>query len=146
MSKVAVHKDFHGAMSYGIQFLTERYGWPEAEAYLRQMARAVYKPLIAKLKARGLPALREHWRRIFTLEGGVFTLSRKGPILELRVKRCPAVHHMKQFHYAIADRFCESTRIVNEEICKAAGYESSVEYDQGKGKCVQRFWKKRTTR
>ena len=136
MSKVAVHKDFHGAMSYGIQFLTERYGWPEAEAYLRQMARAVYKPLIAKLKARGLPALREHWRRIFTLEGGVFTLSRKGPILELRVKRCPAIHHMKKFHYAIADRFCESTRIVNEEICKAAGYESSVEYDQDKGKCV----------
>ena len=145
MEKVAVHKDFHGAMSYGLQFLIERYGWAEAEAYLRQMARAVYKPLVARIKARGLAALREHWRRIFTLEGGSFDLRRKGPVLELRVKRCPAIHHMKKFHYTIADRFCESTRIVNEEICRAAGYECSVEYDQARGKCVQRFWKNGTS-
>lgn len=142
MGKTAVHKDFHGAMSYGIQFLTERYGWAEAEAYLRQMARTVYKPLIARLKARGLSALRDHWRRIFTLEGGRFALRRVGPVLELRVTRCPAIHHMKKKGYPIADRFCESTRIVNEEICRAAGYESSVEYDQARGKCVQRFWKR----
>ena len=132
----------HGAMSYGIQFLTDRYGFEEAQAYLRQMARAVYKPLIARLKKRGLTALRDHWRRIFTLEEGRFALQRKGPMLELRVKQCPAIHHMKKMGYPIADRFCESTRIVNEEICHAAGYECSVDYDQSKGKCIQRFWTK----
>jgi hypothetical protein len=98
------------------------------------------------LKARGLAALREHWRRIFTLEGGVFsfrTLRRKGPTLELRVRRCPAIHHMKKMGYVIADRFCEGTRIVNEEICCAAGYECSIEYEQSKGRCVQQFWRKK---
>ncbi len=139
---VAVHKDFHGAMSYGVQFLTERYGWAEAEAYLRRMARAVYKPLVARIKARGLSALRDHWRRIFALEGGRFALRRQGPVLELRVEECPAVCHMKKHDYAIADRFCETTRVVNEEICRAAGCECSVEYDQAKGRCVQRFWTK----
>jgi hypothetical protein len=129
-------------MSYGIQFLAKRYGWKEAEAYLRTMARAVYKPLIAGVKRRGLAALRDHWRRIFTLEGGAFVIRRVGPALELRVRRCPAIHHMKKHHYAIADRFCESTRIVGEEICRAAGYECSVRYDQRNGRCVQRFWKK----
>jgi hypothetical protein len=49
---------------------------------------------------------------------------------------------MKRHGYMIADRFCEGTRIVNEEICRAAGYECSVRYDQSRGRCVQRFWKK----
>ena len=40
----------------------------------------------------------------------------------------------------IADRFCESTRITNEEICSTADLKCSVEYDQENGRCVQKFW------
>jgi hypothetical protein len=60
----------------------------------------------------------------------------------LRVKRCPAITHMREQGYAIAAHHCEHTRIVNEAVCALAGYESSVDYDQCAGSCVQRFWRK----
>jgi len=141
MPKTAVHKDFHGALSHALQHLETKYGRKEMEAYLRQLGRTVHKPLAAQLKRCGLKALEEHWRHIFRVEGGKIRIKREPGRLTLHVDRCPAIHHMLDHQYAIADHFCESTRIVNEEICKAAGYRASVEYDQANGRCVQQFWK-----
>ncbi|MBM4045119.1 MAG: hypothetical protein FJ279_08395 [Planctomycetes bacterium] len=137
----AVHKDFHGAMSYGLTFLQRQYGDREMEDYLRQVGRVVYSPLSRALRERGLVALEEHWRRIFTLEGGDFDLRYEGEALVLEVRRCPAIHHMRQRGYHVADRYCEHTRLVNDEICRAAGYQASVQYDQAAGRCIQRFWR-----
>jgi len=136
-----VHKDFHGALSAGIQFVLDRHG-PEALAeFLDQVAANVYRPLIERIRQEGLKALEEHWRRIFELEGGDYSLEYESETLVLRVERCPAIHHMKEHGYAIADRFCESTRVVNEGICRRAGCACSVEYDQEAGTCVQKFWR-----
>ena len=142
--KVNVHKDFHGAMSYGIQHVYERYGEEAMTAFLQQVAREVYGPLTERLRKEGLKALEEHWRRIFTVEEGDFELSYERERLVLKVHKCPAIHHMKPHGYAIADKYCEHTRLVNEGICHAAGYECSVEYDQENGRCVQQFWRKDT--
>lgn len=137
----SVHKDFHGVLSYCIQHIYERYGEREMEECLRQIARNVYKPLIEALRSEGLPALERHWRRIYTLEGSDFELHYEGDALILKVKRCPALMHMRSRGYKIFERYCEHTRIVNEEICRLAGYASSVVHDQGKERCTQRFWK-----
>jgi hypothetical protein len=136
-----VHKDFHGALSFGVQYLHENYGEQAMYDYLRSMARAVYKPLIEELKQDGLCALAAHWARIFTLEEGRFDLSFDADRLVLKVHECPAIHHMRAHEYRVADKFCETTRVVNEEICHAAGYECSTDYDQQDGSCVQVFWK-----
>src|SRR5208283_5270309 len=57
-----LHKDFHGALCYGIKYLDDHYG-PEATAeFLRQVGRGYYGPLSARLKQDGLMALEEHWR------------------------------------------------------------------------------------
>ena len=137
-----IHKDFHGATSYGIQHLYSRYGEDVLVEFLQQVARNVYHPLTERLQTEGLSALEKHWRHVFTLEGGAFDLSCEGDQLVLRVRQCPAIHHMKAYGYPIAQRFCEHTRIVNEGICTPAGYACSVEYDQEAGRCVQRFWKR----
>ena len=136
-----VHKDFHGALSFGVQYLQDNYGRDAMEEYLRTAGLAVYKPLIDALKEDGLCALAAHWARIFTLEEGDFDLSFRDGRLVLRVNKCPAIHHMKTVNYRVADRFCETTRIINEEICHAAGYECSTTYDQASGSCVQEFWR-----
>jgi len=136
-----VHKDFHGALSYGLQFLEEAYGPEGLREFLTGLADSVYKPLVEDLRAKGLDALERHWRTVFELEGGDVTLEHDGDTLVLTVHRCPAVSHMREHHYAVADHFCEHTGIVNEAVCRAAGYESSTEYDQEAGRCVQRFWK-----
>ena len=136
-----VHKDFHGALSYGLQFVEDHYGQDGLRDFLSGLADTMFKPLVEDLRARGLPALRDHWQTIFKLEDGDFDLRMDGDTLVLDVRRCPAVSHMKEHGYAVADHYCEHTRIVNEAVCKAAGYASSVEYDQEAGRCVQRFWK-----
>lgn len=141
MGNTALHKDFHGAMSYAIQHLDKHYGPKDTEAYLRQLARNVYKPLISQMKKRGLKALEEHWRRTFRIEGGRIRIKRQKEGFTMNVLRCPAIHHMRDHKYMIADRFCETTHIVNDEICKAAGFRASVDYDQENGTCTQRFWK-----
>jgi hypothetical protein len=136
-----VHKDFHGALSYGIQFLTEEYGREGAEEFLRGLAETVYAPLVKRLREEGIIALRDHWDEKFTEEGGAFSMRMEENALVLDVSLCPAVHHMKSHGYTIAPNYCEHTRLVNEAICAAAGYACSVEYDQDAGRCVQRFWK-----
>ena len=134
-----VHKDFHGALSYGLEFLEEQCGGEGVQAFLSSLAGTVYKPLVEAMRERGLEALREHWQRIFDIEDGDADLFMEGDTLVLNVRRCPAVWHMKDRGYAIAPHFCEHTRIVNEAVCKAAGYAARVEYDQDAGRCVQRF-------
>jgi len=140
---LSVHKDFHGALSCCLEYIYKKYGEKELDMCLRQIARNVYKPLIESLKSRGLAALEEHWRRIFTIEGGDFDLHYDGDVLVLNVKKCPAIWHMRERGYRIFEKFCEHCRIVNDEICKAAGYNSSVDYDQDAGSCTQKFWRRR---
>ncbi len=136
-----VHKDFHGAFSYGIQFIMQSYGMEGLKAYLEKLADTVYAPLVKGLRDEGLSSLRAHWDHIFTLEGGKFELRDEGEVLVLDVQECPAIAHMKKQGYDIDPNFCEHTRILNEAICRRAGYRSSVDYDQAAGRCVQRFWK-----
>ena len=141
-----VHKDFHGCMSFGLSFLEREFGIGELEEYLRRLARNVYAPLIESLRLRGLPALEDHWSSTMSLEEADFSLYfASDDVLVLEVRACPAIHHMRQRGYRIADHFCESTRIVNDEICRLAGYSCATEYDQEHGRCIQRFWKESGT-
>ncbi len=48
---------------------------------------------------------------------------------------------MRARGYAVAPHFCEHTRIVNDAICRRAGFAASIDYDQAAGRCVQRFWR-----
>ena len=134
-----VHKDFHGALSFGLAFVEESYGEEGLREFLEGLADTVYRPLVDDVRARGLAALQKHWERIFALEEGEAETLLEGDTLTLRVTRCPAVTHMQEQGYAIAPHFCEHTRIVNEAVCRAAGYTAEIEYDQAKGACVQRF-------
>ena len=134
-----LHKDFHGALSCGFQYVKDNYGYEALRDYWRQVAVGCYGRLIEAMKTRGLSALEDHLRDIFTIEGAEFELYQEGDSLVLKVQRCPAIHHMKEFGYPIAEDFCEHTRVVNGEICRQAGFEAECDYDQGAGRCVQRF-------
>ncbi|HOE10051.1 MAG TPA: hypothetical protein PLQ35_06430 [bacterium] len=136
-----VHKDFHGTLSLGLDFLQKNYGAEGTREFLTGLAETVYAPLVEEIKKRGLDALREHWENIFSLEEGEIALRIEDNVLILEVHKCPALHHIKEHGYTTSSNFCEHTRITNEGICHAAGYECSVEYDQDRGRCVQRFWR-----
>lgn len=138
----SLHKDFHGCLSICLQFLHDQFGVKEVQEYLRKVARNVYKPLIDSLRANGLQTLENHWRNVLEREEALFQLRYEDGMLILIVQECPAVHHIRQRGYALYDGFCETTRVINDEICNQAGYCFSIEYDQSSGTCTQRFSKR----
>jgi hypothetical protein len=138
---VYLHKDFHGALCYSIQYLDERYGEEATKAYLTQVGETFFAPLSEALKRDGLSALEKHWQQIFSLEEGSISLEYEGDVLVLKVKECPAITHLRSRGQLYTDRYCETTVVVNEAVCRGAGYACSCTYEPGQGQCVQRFWK-----
>ena len=136
-----LHKDFHGALCYAIKYLDDNFGEEVTNAYLIQVGERAYLPLISRLKQDDLSALAEHWREIFTNEGGEFSLYFEDGILVLVVTDCPAIRHLKKSNQFFTTRFCETTVVVNHTICKKAGYNCTCDYEPGQGKCVQKFWR-----
>ncbi len=136
-----LHKDFHGALCYAIKYLEENFGAAAVREYFEQVGSSYFSVLSDKLKKEGLSALEDHFTKIMTLEAGEFDFSYEGSTLVLRVSKCPAIMHLKSINALFTDSFCESTVVVNETICKNAGYQCSCEYQKGEGKCIQKFWK-----
>ena len=135
-----LHKDFHGALSNGIEYLHDRFGESAVREYLREFTRTCFSPLIADLHTRGLVALAEHFRRIYGIEGARAEISLSDEELVIRVPYCPAVQHMRQNGYRVAGLFHETTKTVNEALVEDSDYEAElVEYDEETGRSVQRF-------
>ncbi len=135
-----LHQDFHGALSTGIEYLQQRYGEDAVRRYLRQFATVYYAPLTRALQLRGLSALREYLERIYTLEGGEYTLEGDDDRLMLRVVACPAVTHMRAHNYPVARLFAETSRTVYETICVDTPYQvEMLAYDEQSGASCVRF-------
>lgn len=138
-----LHKDFHGALSAGIEYLHETWGEQAVREYLRQFARSFYAPLTESLLARGLVALEEHFRRVYELEGGAVRLDRSEGELRIEVEACPAVAHMRQHGYPVARLFRETSDTVNQAICEGTPYAAElVRYDEETGRSVVRFYRR----
>jgi len=138
-----LHKDFHGALSTGIEYIHNRYGEEAVREYLRQFTRAYYAPLIEEIKERWLPALRAHYAQVYADEGGEVIIEETADELLLRVPFSPAVRHMREHGYMVARLFHETVKTVNETLCEGTPFAAElVEYDQETGRSVQRFYRR----
>jgi len=141
---VYLHKDFHGALSNGIQFIHEKYGAEAVREYLRQFVAAFYAPLKSEIKRRGLAALKDHFEKMYRTEGGVIHLTCSADELRLEVEACPAVTHMRQHGYKIAELFYETTKTVNEALCAGTPFAAElIRYDEADGHSIQRFYRRK---
>jgi predicted ArsR family transcriptional regulator len=135
-----LHKDFHGALSVGLEYLEDLFGEEAVREYLRQFARAYYAPLTADLKRRGLVALKEHFAALYEEEGGEVRVRLSEDELRIEVAKCPAVSHVRARGYPVARLFRETTRTVNETICEGTPYSAELlDYEPGTGRGVQVF-------
>jgi len=140
---VYLHKDFHGALSNGIQFIHEKYGAEAVRQYLRQFVEAYYAPLKAEIKRRGLAALKDYFEKMYQAEGGVIHLACSADELRLEVEACPAVTHMRAHGYKVAGLFYETTKTVNEVLCESTPFAAElISYDQADGHSIQRFYRR----
>lgn len=138
-----LHKDFHAALSTGLDYIRLRYGEQAVRDYLRQFALAWYAPLTKALREKGLPALREHYTRIFKLEGGEVRFTELPDELLIEVLLNPAVAHMKAKGYPISPLFNETVATVGKTICESTPYDMELlRYDAETGRYTQRFYRR----
>ena len=117
-----LHKDFHGALSAGIDYLESHFGQQAVRDYLGQFAKAFYAPLTEDIRRRGLVALQEHLSAIYELEGASPRFQSTFDELLVEVDACPAVAHMRQHGYSVAKLFVETERTVNQAICEGTPF------------------------
>jgi hypothetical protein len=141
-----LHKDFHGALSVGLDYLREHYGDDSVREYLREFALDFYAPLTNDLKQRGLVALKEYFEKLYKTEGGEISITFSPDELVLKVQACPAVMHIRKNNHAVSPLFYETTKTVNEMICQNTPFAAElVEYDQQTGRSVQRFYRRKSS-
>lgn len=139
-----LHKDFHGALSAGIEYLHDHFGEEAVRDFLRCFAETFYAPLRKKLAERGLVALKEHFENIYTLEKGTFSLRMTDDELILTVEACPAVQHMRKQGYFVARLFHETTNTVNHTLCEGTPFAFELlSYEPETGRSVQRFYRRK---
>lgn len=140
---VYLHKDFHGALSAGIDYLHKNYGAEAVREYLRCFTRSFYAPLIEDLRLRGLAALKQHFQRVYEIESGKVRITFSEDEMILEVEACPAVTHMREHGHPVAELFYETTRTVNEALCEGTAFAAElVQYHQQTGSSVQRFYRR----
>ncbi len=140
--KQSIHKDFHYTLSLIIDFLKDNYGEDEMVRIMKEVTKSVYSPLIEELKKEGLTIIEKHMKELMELEKGKYEVEKNIDSIIFKINRCPAIEHMKKNKMQISENFCRiSTGLVSTEIAKAAEFKFSVNYDQEKGKCIQKFWK-----
>lgn len=141
---VYLHKDFHGALSAAIEYLDHNFGAEAVREYLRQFALTYYAPVRDDLRQRGLVALKEHFERIYAVEGADVDIRLTDDELVVTVPECPAVTHMRSRGYHVARLFVEATRTVNEALCEGTPFAAElVDYDPQTGGSIQRFCRRR---
>lgn len=137
---VYLHRDFHGALSTGIEYLHRTLGEEAVREYLRRFTRSYYAPVTSDIRERGIPAIREHFERIYAIEGGDVTFEQTADSLTVRVAACPAVSHMRAHGYPVARLFGETTCTVNDALVEGTPFDAELtEYDDETGRSVQRF-------
>jgi len=139
-----LHRDFHGALSVGIEYLHVNYGEQAVRDYLEQFATAFYAPLREDLRRRGLVALAEHYRKVYEREGGQARFHLSEDELWIEVDASPAVTHIRRRGYPVARLFRETIATVGAALCRDTDFAAELrEYDDQTGRSVQRFYRKR---
>lgn len=138
-----LHRDFHGALSAGIEYLHVHYGAEAVREYLREFTRHYFAPLKRDLRRRGLAALKGYFEALYAREKARVTIRFTPDELEIAVAACPAVTHMRRQGYPVARLFHETTRTVNEALCEGTPFRAELkDYDPETGRGIQRFYRK----
>jgi len=138
-----LHKDFHGALSVGLDYIAEQYGEEAVRDYLRQFATTYYAPLTEAIRQRGLVALAEHFERVYQLEGANPRISLTEDDLFIELESCPAVAHMREHGYSVSPLFFETIKTVNEAICQGTAFAAELlDYDDESGRSIQHFFRR----
>ena len=137
------HPDFHVALNYGINYLHKKFGAKAVKEYLTQFANNYHDPLKKALMEKGLFAIKDHYEKIYEIEGAVFEMNFTQDDLVIHLSESPAVMHIKAEGHSVSSLYQETVITVNKEICRNTPYDCEViEYENKNGAYKLRFFKR----
>ena len=130
--------DFYFAINATFRFILRERGKEGFARWLTDLGRDYFAPVNRQWKAGGLPAVARYWRSFFAAEPGadVAVHERSGEV-QIKVRRCPAVAHLKQHGREIVPAYCRHCALLGRARAEAAGLSMSVE--GGNGSCLHRY-------
>jgi hypothetical protein len=130
--------DFYFAINAMFHYLHEQYGKEALVDYWRCLGREYDRGRIERWRAGGPEAIADDWREYFAREPRAeVDVSASEDAVELDVKVCPAIRHLREHDRPIVPYFCEHC----DHMCGAMAEESGYAFERhgGMGSCRQRF-------
>ena len=118
-----LHRDFHLLGDNALAYCAEKYGEDAVLDFLCGFAKYYFAPVIEDIKARGIPALIEHFKRTYTAEEALdlITLTEGDGTLSVKIEKCPAIEYMKTLGKEPSKYYVEETRTLYRAIAEASG-------------------------
>jgi len=130
--------DFYFAINATFRFLLRRLGREGWVRYLQDLGRDYYAPVNAAWRQGGLDAVAAYWRDFFAAEpGGQVDVVRKPDRVELQVKVCPLIHHLRTHGRVPVPEFCQHCYHLGSARAAMAGLEMRL--CGGDGACVHTY-------
>lgn len=137
-AKPAGAADFYFAIQATFRFIFEQFGRQGLHRYWQDLGTSYFSPVTARWREGGLAAVADYWRAFFAAEPGADVTVRTTPeAVEVEVRVCPAIKHLRDHGREILPCFCEHCTVIGQAMAAPAGLTAQVV--GGNGSCLQIF-------
>lgn len=130
--------DFYFAVNEIFRHINDHYGKAVLIDYWRSLGREYYRRRNSQWREKGLAAVAADWQAYFAQEPGAeVEVHQIAEAVELEVRTCPAIAHLRQHGRDIVPYFCEHC----DHVCGAQAEAGGFRFERagGMGSCRQRF-------
>jgi hypothetical protein len=130
--------DFYYAINATFRFLLRRHGYEGWQRYLQEMGHGYFAPVNRQWSQGGLGAVARYWRAFFAAEpGAVVEVGEQPDRVELRVRECPAIKHLRAGQREIVKEYCQHCYHLGAARAEAAGL--TMRLSGGNGSCCHTY-------
>jgi hypothetical protein len=132
--------DFYYAINATFRYILHRLGAAAWVRYLEEMGRGYFAPVNVRWRDGGLPAVARYWRDFFAAEpGAVVEVTEHADRVELAVRECPAIKHLRSGGREIVKEYCQHCYFLGRARAEAAGL--TMRLCGGDGSCRHTYAK-----
>ena len=129
---------FYSGINSTFRFFLQRFGEAGRQRYLAELGRNYFAPVNQQWRRGGLPAVARYWRAFFVAEPGAdVTVTELPDRVEVQVKRCPAIAHLREGRRDIVRESCRHCYFLGSARAEAAGL--TMRLSGGNGACVHSY-------
>ena len=125
-----LHQDFHTLADNALKYCAGKYGYDALIEFLRGYAEFFYAPIIERIKAEGISAIKSWIEKTYEIEEASELLHTNltDNRLEVTIDKCPAISYMRSLGQEPSEYFIEETKTVYATVAEKCGFGFKLEY------------------